>query len=406
MIHDTCYMFSPPSHLVRVLSNPTYLTRPSHQLQVYLSLPTSTDLTSPTPFFFCFCFLNKHTAPTPLLLNRTSPSNYLHTNRQVDHPIPSHPIRSLLVFVSVCRYFSRHGVGVSVRSHHTAENHLQPTKANCRLQLLRSSAFVRPTEYLRHCSFILAHFTSRTRQLLLYSLPLGTKKHSSLVSLLYLLYRRHIAPLSFVAWKTAKLPVMKLSATLYFLAFSSCAIAAPISTILDKVPGRADLSNSGPRQEPRIKLPIKAPIGPPSKASGKKASNVQGIHPSNGQHQLSSAGIAKPSPKKSSDNPKKPKSYLASLAHRLTNKSPFSESSIVREETRASTGDWEPEATIVEWETKASSEATIWLPCFTTDKTLHYHRVRVNTDMLVVSLVLCFIAVVLVIELWKPVAAR
>ncbi|KAI0908361.1 hypothetical protein F4824DRAFT_505009 [Ustulina deusta] len=199
---------------------------------------------------------------------------------------------------------------------------------------------------------------------------------------------------------------MKLSATLYFLAFSSCAIAAPISTILDKVPGRADLSNSGPRQEPRIKLPIKAPIGPPSKASGKKASNVQGIHPSNGQHQLSSAGIAKPSPKKSSDNPKKPKSYLASLAHRLTNKSPFSESSIVREETRASTGDWEPEATIVEWETKASSEATIWLPCFTTDKTLHYHRVRVNTDMLVVSLVLCFIAVVLVIELWKPVAAR
>ncbi|KAI0426903.1 hypothetical protein F5Y09DRAFT_47504 [Xylaria sp. FL1042] len=202
---------------------------------------------------------------------------------------------------------------------------------------------------------------------------------------------------------------MKLSAALYFLAFSSCAIAAPISTALNKVPGRADLSNSAPRQEPRIKLPIKTPIGPPSKASGKKGLKGSGIHPSNGQHQLSSTSIAKSSPKKyspTSKKPKKPKSYLASLAHRLTNKSPFAESSIVREETRASTGDWETEATIVEWETKASREATIWLPCFTTDKTLHYHRVRVNTDMLVVSLVLSFIAVVLVIELWKPVVSR
>ncbi|KAI1424581.1 hypothetical protein F5Y12DRAFT_441132 [Xylaria sp. FL1777] len=205
---------------------------------------------------------------------------------------------------------------------------------------------------------------------------------------------------------------MKLSAALYFLVFSSCAIAAPISTTLDKVPGRADLSNSGLQQQPRIKLPIKTPIGPQSKASGKKTakkgSKAQGIRPSNGQLQLSSGGIAKPSPKKASLKPKKPKSssYLASLAHQLTNKSPFSESSIVREETRASTGDWEKEATIVEWETKASREATIWLPCLTTDKTIHYHRVRVNTDMLVVSLVLSFIAVVVVIELWKPVAAR
>ncbi|GAW23273.1 hypothetical protein ANO14919_128270 [Xylariales sp. No.14919] len=199
---------------------------------------------------------------------------------------------------------------------------------------------------------------------------------------------------------------MKFSAALYFLACSSCAIAAPISTGLDKVPGRADLSNSGPRQEPSIKLPIKTPIAQPSKVAGKKGLKSQGIQLSNDQRRLSPDGASKSSSKKSSQKPKKPKSYLASLAHRLTNKSPFSDSSIVREETRASTGDWEPEATIVEWETKASREATIWLPCFTTDKTLHYHRVRVNTDMLVVSLVLSFIAVILVIELWKPVAAR
>ncbi|KAF2970884.1 hypothetical protein GQX73_g2658 [Xylaria multiplex] len=200
---------------------------------------------------------------------------------------------------------------------------------------------------------------------------------------------------------------MKLATALYFLTFSSCAIAAPVSTGLDKAPGRADLSNSGPQQEPRIKLPIKTPILQPSKAAGKKGSKPQGIQSSNDQRQLSSDGVAKSSPENSSHKPKKPKSsYLASLAHRLTNKPPFSESSIVREETRASTGDWEPEATIVEWETKASREATIWLPCFTTDKTLHYHRIRVNTDMLVVSLVLTFVVVVLVIELWKPVATR
>ncbi|KAK5633942.1 hypothetical protein RRF57_009656 [Xylaria bambusicola] len=197
---------------------------------------------------------------------------------------------------------------------------------------------------------------------------------------------------------------MKLSSALYFVAFSSCAVAAPISG----GSGRADLSSFGRRQEPRMKSPIKVPFNTPSTASENSGSKAQGIQPSNSQHQLSSSGIAKPSPKKTSPKSKKPKpsSYLASLAQRLTSKSPFSDSSIVREETKASRGDWEPEATIVESETKASREATFWLPCFTGDKTIHYHRIRVNTDMLVVSLVLIFIAVVLVIELWRPVAAR
>ncbi|KAI1291266.1 hypothetical protein F5Y03DRAFT_42923 [Xylaria venustula] len=204
---------------------------------------------------------------------------------------------------------------------------------------------------------------------------------------------------------------MKLSAALCVLIASSCAIAAPIPTTPDKVASRrADLSYSGPRQEPRLQVPLKTPIGPPSKATGKKGSKISGLHPSSGQRQQSPGGVAKASPKKLSHKPTKPKkaksSYLASLAHRLTNKPPYSDSSIVKAETLASTGDWESEATIVEWETKASREATIWLPCFTTNKTLRYHPVRVNTDMLVVSLVLSFIAVVLVIELWKPVATR
>ena len=195
---------------------------------------------------------------------------------------------------------------------------------------------------------------------------------------------------------------MKLSSALYFLAFSPCAITAPTPTMADKLPSQ--------QREPRINSPIKTPISLPTTASKRKGSKAHGIQPSRSQHQLSSSNIAKPAPKKSAHKSKKPKtsSYLASLAQRLTNKSPFSEEGFVREETMASTGDWESEGTIVESETKASrgATATIWIPCFTTNKTIHYHRIRVNTDMLVVSLVLSFVAVVLIIELWKPVAAR
>ncbi|KAI1755912.1 hypothetical protein F4782DRAFT_551011 [Xylaria castorea] len=199
---------------------------------------------------------------------------------------------------------------------------------------------------------------------------------------------------------------MKLTAALFFLACSSYAVAAPISMVPEKVPGRADSSNSGLRQEPRIKLPIKALIQTPvpHTVSEKKESKAQRIHSDNDRSMPSSHGIASTSPKKPSRKPKS--TYLVRLVRRLKNKSPFSESSIVREETRASTEDWEPEATIVESETKASKETYISIPSFSTDKTIHYHRVRVCTDMLVVSLALSIIAIIMIIELWKPVARR
>ncbi|KAJ8132587.1 hypothetical protein O1611_g1043 [Lasiodiplodia mahajangana] len=171
---------------------------------------------------------------------------------------------------------------------------------------------------------------------------------------------------------------MKFTAALCILALSTCAITAPVSGTPNKVPSRADLFKSVARQEPRARLPaVKTPARQPVKISEKKGSKAEKLH-----------------------------SYITSLAHRLTNKPPFSESSIVREETRASTEDWESEASIVEWETKASREAYFWIPCLSADKTLSYHRVRVNTDMLVVSLVLSLIAIIVIIELWKPVAAR
>lgn len=199
---------------------------------------------------------------------------------------------------------------------------------------------------------------------------------------------------------------MKLTAALFFLACSSYAIATPISLVLDKVPDRADSFNSGLQQEPRIKLPIKAPpqILVPRKVSEKKGSKARRIHSSNDRPLPSSNSIASTSRTKLSRKTKS--SYLVSLARSLKNKSPFSESSIVREETRASTQDWEPEGTIVESETKASRETYISIPSFSSDKSIHYRRVRMCTDMLVVSLALSVIAIILVIELWKPVAAR
>ncbi|KAI0444509.1 hypothetical protein F4803DRAFT_250643 [Xylaria telfairii] len=198
---------------------------------------------------------------------------------------------------------------------------------------------------------------------------------------------------------------MKLTAALFFLACSSYAIATPISMVLDKVPGRAD-SFAGLRQEPRTKLPIKAAtqIPVPHKVSEKKGSKARRIHSSNDRSLPLSNDIASISQKKPSRKPKS--SYLVSLARSLKSKSPFSESSIVREETRASTQDWEPEGTIVESETKASRETYISIPIFSSNKAIHYRRVRMYTDMLVVSLALSVIAIILVIELWKPVAAR
>ncbi|KAI1320410.1 hypothetical protein F5Y16DRAFT_389831 [Xylariaceae sp. FL0255] len=81
-------------------------------------------------------------------------------------------------------------------------------------------------------------------------------------------------------------------------------------------------------------------------------------------------------------------------------------SSIVDEETKAITLDFEPEASIIEWETKASRESWAWVPCVSHDQKLHYERVRIYADHLVVGLVLSFVAVVLIIELWMPVAER
>ncbi|KAI0595260.1 hypothetical protein F4775DRAFT_595484 [Biscogniauxia sp. FL1348] len=87
-------------------------------------------------------------------------------------------------------------------------------------------------------------------------------------------------------------------------------------------------------------------------------------------------------------------------------KPPFLESSILRGETRANVAESEPEATIVEMETKAASESYTYVPCMSRHGTQYYQRVRKHTDVLVVAIVLSFVGVVMLIELWDPICQR
>ncbi|KAI0885977.1 uncharacterized protein GGS22DRAFT_187208 [Annulohypoxylon maeteangense] len=71
--------------------------------------------------------------------------------------------------------------------------------------------------------------------------------------------------------------------------------------------------------------------------------------------------------------------FLSSLAH-PKKLSPFPESSIMREETRANNAEIEPQLTIVELETKAERESWTYLPYVTEDNVLHFKCVHKVTD--------------------------
>ncbi|KAI1448947.1 hypothetical protein F5Y02DRAFT_414210 [Annulohypoxylon stygium] len=81
--------------------------------------------------------------------------------------------------------------------------------------------------------------------------------------------------------------------------------------------------------------------------------------------------------------------FLTSLAH-PKKLSPFPDSSIMREETRANNAEMEPQLTIVELETKAERESWTYLPYVTEDNVLHFKCVHKITDK---SLFLPWIAV-------------
>ncbi|KAI1091957.1 hypothetical protein F5B19DRAFT_456211 [Rostrohypoxylon terebratum] len=71
--------------------------------------------------------------------------------------------------------------------------------------------------------------------------------------------------------------------------------------------------------------------------------------------------------------------FLASLAH-PKKLSPFPNSSIMIEETRANNAEIEPQLTIVELETKAERESWTYLPYVAEDNVLHFKCVHKVTD--------------------------
>ncbi|OTB03979.1 hypothetical protein M426DRAFT_168812 [Hypoxylon sp. CI-4A] len=71
--------------------------------------------------------------------------------------------------------------------------------------------------------------------------------------------------------------------------------------------------------------------------------------------------------------------FLTSLTH-PKKQSPFPDSSIMTEETRANMIETEPQETIVELETKAERDSWTYLPYMSKDKVLRFHCVRKAAD--------------------------
>ncbi|KAI0379143.1 hypothetical protein F5Y04DRAFT_283230 [Hypomontagnella monticulosa] len=86
--------------------------------------------------------------------------------------------------------------------------------------------------------------------------------------------------------------------------------------------------------------------------------------------------------------------FLTSLT-RPKKQSPFPESSIMREETRANTAETEPQESIVELETKAERESWAYLPYMSQDNVVHFHCVRKAADTVMLAVPLAAAAMIL-----------
>lgn len=76
--------------------------------------------------------------------------------------------------------------------------------------------------------------------------------------------------------------------------------------------------------------------------------------------------------------------FLTSLTHKKK-QSPFPESSIMEEETKANSAETEPQETIVELETKASRESWTYIPYISKDNVLRFRCVRKAADSVMVA---------------------
>ncbi|KAI1339330.1 hypothetical protein F5Y15DRAFT_85459 [Xylariaceae sp. FL0016] len=155
---------------------------------------------------------------------------------------------------------------------------------------------------------------------------------------------------------------MKLSVALCALTLSSCTLGAPMLLILEKATSALQ-STSQAKQN--IKLPFKLP-------SRVSAANT------------------------------------LTLSHDKSNiVLPFSDSSLMVEETRASRIEPEQQpATIVDEETRAASEGYPRKHCKSLSEALRDQRVQRYAGISVAGLVLSFVAVLVLIELWAPIRQR
>ncbi|KAI0838230.1 hypothetical protein F5Y06DRAFT_52756 [Hypoxylon sp. FL0890] len=87
--------------------------------------------------------------------------------------------------------------------------------------------------------------------------------------------------------------------------------------------------------------------------------------------------------------------FLTSLTH-SKKLSPFPESSIMKEETRANMAEIEHQETIVELETKAERESWTYLPYMSQDNVLHFHCVRKAADTVMLAIPLAAVAMILI----------
>ncbi|KAI1079578.1 hypothetical protein F5B20DRAFT_156914 [Whalleya microplaca] len=182
---------------------------------------------------------------------------------------------------------------------------------------------------------------------------------------------------------------MKLQTALSTLTFSVWALAAPIAT-------RTGASI------PVLQTPSRSKIQhlTPSKASIAAHSDFQGA--------INNQRVQLPDNAASPDSWQTPHilSFISSLTRRPKTSTPFAESTIMGEETRASRVDTEPQETIVELETKAERESWTYLPYLSAEGVLCFHRVRNTPDIVVVSIVLSSMSTLLLWQLWRLVQLR
>ncbi|KAI6088419.1 hypothetical protein F4821DRAFT_88492 [Hypoxylon rubiginosum] len=98
--------------------------------------------------------------------------------------------------------------------------------------------------------------------------------------------------------------------------------------------------------------------------------------------------------------------FLTSLTHKKK-QSPFPESSIMEEETKANSAETEPQETIVELETKASRESWTYIPYISKDNVLRFRCVRKAADSVMVAVpMMAAFAILMVLGILRYTYAR